>query len=434
MANNTMTKLATTTVGSGGASSVTFSAIPQTYTDLVIKTSSRTNGTNGTYFVNFNGSNLGSTALRLFAGNGVGGASGSFANSYFDYGNLSSSTSNTFSNSELYIPNYTSNNFKSLSGDTVLEDNGTNWELFLTAGIKQNTNPITSITIAPVIDTLIQQYSEFTLYGVYAGGTTTPSAPTIASATDLGGGTAQVTISSPAAIPYTVTSSPGGITATGMSPIQISGLSPQTSYTFTAQAVAPFGVSAASSASSSVSMYNGMTALATVTLGSSASSITFSSIPSGYSHLQIRYFARGTTTNRSESVLWQMNGYSTNGNYTRHSLWGEGGTASSGADTNSNGGLLQMPSGGTASNIFGVGIIDVLDYANTNKNKTIRTIGGYDSNGSSNGQDYQYVGLVSNLAITQGTAATTSFTLACYVYAGGSGFATGTTAVLYGVK
>ena len=174
--------------------------------------------------------------------------------------------------------------------------------------------------------------------------------------------------------------------------------------------------------------------IASQTLTSPSATITFSGIPSTFTHLQLRYFVRGTTTNRSESVLWQMNGYSSNGNYTRHTLWGEGGTASSGADTNSNGGILQMPSGGTASNIFGVGIIDILDYANTNKNKTLRTIGGYDSNGASNGQDYQYIGINSNLAITQATAATTSVTLTCYVYAGGSGFATGSTVQLYGIS
>jgi len=420
MANNTMTKLATTTVGSGGAASVTFSAIPQNYTDLVIKASSRTNGTNGTYFVNFNGSNLGSTALRLFAANGVSGTSNSFANSYFDYGNLSSSTSNTFSNSELYIPNYTSNNFKSLSGDTVLEDNGTNWELFLTAGIKQNTNPITSITIAPVVDTLIQQYSTFTLYGVYAGGTTTPSAPTIASATDLGGGTAQVTISSPAAIPYTVTSSPGGITATGMSPIQISGLSPQTSYTFTAQAVAPFGVSAASSASSSVSMYNGMTALATVSVGSGgSSSVSFSSIPSGYNHLQLRAYVL-TSGSITTDVVTQFNG-DTGANYSSHYFDGNGTTVYSGGSANLT--SVYAISQGNAT-YPSVAILDILDYSNTNKYKTTRSLLGVDANGTTS----QFAGIYSGS--WRNTAAITSINLT----AGSGSFNQYSTFVLYGVK
>jgi len=174
--------------------------------------------------------------------------------------------------------------------------------------------------------------------------------------------------------------------------------------------------------------------IATTTLTSATSTVTFSSIPSTYTHLQLRYIARGTTTNNDESVLWQMNGLSSNGNYTRHSLWGEGAVAQSGADTNSNGGLIQMPSGGNLSNTFGAGVIDVLDYASTSKNKTIRAFGGFDTNNSTNGQAYHYISLNSNLAITQGTTATTSFTFTCYVYAGGSGFAVGSSFALYGIR
>jgi hypothetical protein len=262
-----MTKLATTTVGAGGASSVTFSAIPQNYTDLVVKVSART--TNSANYDNallsINSVATGYTTLRLY-GNGTSAYSDSLSASTWYSGEVdgSTATSNTFGNLEIYLPNYTSSNFKSGAKDGVIENNATSATAGIHAFLVTNTSAITSLTFTASGNFV--QYSEFTLYGVYAGGVTTPSAPTIASATDLGGGTAQIAISSPSAIPYTVTSSPSGITATGMSPIQISGLSPQTAYTFTAQAVAPFGVSAASAASSSVSMYNGMTALATQTL------------------------------------------------------------------------------------------------------------------------------------------------------------------------
>lgn len=157
--------LASITVGAGGASSVSFTSIPQTFTDLIVKTSARNNGTNGTYFVNFNGTNTNTSALRFFVGSGTI-ASSAFSNSYFDYGAYSSTLANSFSNSELYIPNYASSNNKTLSGDTVISDNSISWSLFMTAGIKTETAAITSLTIAPVIDTLILQHSTFTLYGI----------------------------------------------------------------------------------------------------------------------------------------------------------------------------------------------------------------------------------------------------------------------------
>jgi hypothetical protein len=422
MANNTMTKLATTTVGSGGASSVTFSAIPQNYTDLIIKASVRMSNasTLGYNTIYFNGdTSVGNFYNYLYLDANLGGGPFSSSGStlpWFTNTPAASSTSSTFSNYELTIPNYTSSNFKSGSMDSVGENNasGGAWLDFY-AYLYKKTSPITSITITDIINSAnFLQYSEFTLYGVYAGGTTTPSAPTIASATDLGGGTAQVTISSPAAIPYTVTSSPGGITATGMSPINISGLSPQTSYTFTAQAVAPFGVSAASSSSSSVSMYNGMTALATVAVGSGGSStVTFSSIPSGYSHLQIRGISNATLS----GGYLRFNGDSGT-NYATHYLNGNGSTASAGAVTSST--YIYGILNGSAT--YAASIVDILDYTNTNKYKTTRTLSGADENGSG------YVNFTSG--VWMNTAAVTSITLSPQ----SGNFAQYSTFVLYGVK
>jgi hypothetical protein len=417
MANNTMTKLATTTVGSGGAASVTFSAIPQNYTDLVVKASARSDysSVNSSIYLYPNGVNTNTKSVTLYANSSSTGS--------VNYSNIiardidgANATANTFSNAEFYIPNYTSANFKSTSNDSVGETNASTGSILmgLSAGLWSNTSAITSIAL--YTDGNFVQYSEFTLYGVYAGGTTTPSAPTIASATDLGGGTAQVTISSPAAIPYTVTSSPGGITATGMSPIQISGLSPQTAYTFTAQAVAPFGVSAASSASSSVSMYNGMTALATVSVGSGgASSITFSSIPSGYSHLQLRVFGIGA----SYSYFSIKVNSDTGTNYAYHQLTGDGASVTAGSGTTT--ATMYGGQGSASASNGAVAVVDLLDYTNTNKYKTFRTLSGYDSNGSG--------GLWFRSGLWMNTAAITQIDLVA-----GSSFGQYSTAVLYGVK
>jgi hypothetical protein len=122
--------------------------------------------------------------------------------------------------------------------------------------------------------------------------------------------------------------------------------------------------------------------IATTTVGAGgASTITFSSIPSTYTHLQIRYTARQDASAIGQ-VFFRVNS-DTGGNYSSHLLYGDGGGVAAGSYTSDNysrTGLL----GGTslASNIFGVATIDILDYANTNKFKTTRTLSGIDANGS----------------------------------------------------
>ena len=423
MANNTMTKLQTVTVGSGGVASVTFSAIPQNYTDLVLKVSARgDSSTNGFGYVQFNGSSSNFQRIHL-DNNGGTPASYSASDNLSFSTTLSTNTANTFNSFDVYIPNYTSSNYKSFSVDCVVENNASTTNILdiLGANLWSNTSAITSVSFNSAPGNFVQ-YSIFTLYGVYSG-SSTPSTPTIASATDLGGGTAQIAISSPAAIPYTVTSSPSGITATGMSPINISGLSPQTSYTFTAQAVAPFGVSAASSASSSVSMYNGMTALATVTLGSPTGSIYFTSIPQNYNHLQVRIFGKNTGTSGSFDFSWMIFNSDSGANYAYHRIYGDGSSAQSSAGSNSSAIYYgEYPTTTGYSNIFGAGIIDILDYSNTSKNKTIRNLFGHDENGS--GRVGMYSGFWNS------TAAITAIQFNGNSY----NFQTGSTFVLYGVK
>lgn len=166
--------------------------------------------------------------------------------------------------------------------------------------------------------------------------------------------------------------------------------------------------------------------IATTTVGAGGvSSITFSSIPSTYTHLQIRFIAR---TNRAtavnDNVTISYNSDTNQNNYTYHDLVGLG-TASAaygtGAPT-----VNQMHSGsasGAASNIFGVGITDILDYTNTNKYKTLRNIGGVDTNGDGR------VAVTSGLWIS--TSVVTSITL---VPAVGTSFNQYSSFALYGIK
>ena len=130
---------------------------------------------------------------------------------------------------------------------------------------------------------------------------------------------------------------------------------------------------------------NNYSSIQTVTVGSGgASSITFSSIPSTYTHLQIRGIGRGTTSfSAGLSLYMQFNG-DTGSNYVAHQLYGDGSTAGAQASTSrTNTGAFQVFADSSAgSNVFGDVVADILDYSNTNKNKTVRVLGGFDNNGN----------------------------------------------------
>jgi hypothetical protein len=125
--------------------------------------------------------------------------------------------------------------------------------------------------------------------------------------------------------------------------------------------------------------------ISTVTVGGAGSAtITFSSIPSTYKHLQIRMTSRGTTSS-GFGIDIRFNNDS-GGNYSpSHYLEGTGSAAISGAAISGTPTLIEIygqPPSATTASVFGGSIIDVLDYANTNKYKTLRHLGGFDANGS----------------------------------------------------
>ena len=166
MANPTMTLIASNTVGSGGVASVTFSSIPSTYTDLLIKISARDLYPDVTpdILVTFNSSGSGYSNIWL-QGNGSSASSSSYSGAFIDIlSDGSTATTNTFSNIEMYIPNYTGSNYKSVSVNDVLENNATASYMRLLAGLWSNTAAITSISFAAA--TSFAQYSTFNLYGI----------------------------------------------------------------------------------------------------------------------------------------------------------------------------------------------------------------------------------------------------------------------------
>lgn len=162
---NTYVAIATVTVGSGGASDITFSSIPATYTDLLIKASVRGSYSGATIAFRLNpNSSTSSMASRVLYGDGASAAS--FTDT-IAYGNVTanSATSNTFGNLEFYIPNYAGSNNKSISGDGVTENNATSALTYFSASLWSNSSAISSIQMLPTVGTILQ-YSTATLYGI----------------------------------------------------------------------------------------------------------------------------------------------------------------------------------------------------------------------------------------------------------------------------
>ena len=163
--------------------------------------------------------------------------------------------------------------------------------------------------------------------------------------------------------------------------------------------------------------------IATTTVGAGgASSITFSSIPSNYTHLQIRVLARDSRANSATNLVIQFNG-DTAANYADHVLYGNSTSAVAGADVSQTSAVaIRVAGNNAASNCFGAGVIDILDYANTSKYKTMRSLSGFEDNSS--GQIWLISGLwISTSAVTSITIAPTTSPILQY-----SSFA------LYGIK
>ena len=121
--------------------------------------------------------------------------------------------------------------------------------------------------------------------------------------------------------------------------------------------------------------------IATVTVGSGgASTVSFTSIPSTYTHLQIRAIARGSA---ATNEIWAQFNSDTAANYSTHQVYGSGAAVgASGTASTSYAKVGELSGTNASASIFGVSVIDILDYANTNKYKTTRALTGTDINGS----------------------------------------------------
>ena len=166
--------------------------------------------------------------------------------------------------------------------------------------------------------------------------------------------------------------------------------------------------------------------IATTTVGAGGqATISFTSIPSTYKHLQIRAIMRSTFSDTDSFLKINLNS-DTGSNYPNHFLTGNGATAAAfGYSTTQYpyAFFSMYPAALASANLFGTAIVDLLDYADTNKNKTMRSLGGYDVNGAGVAR--------LNSAVWLNTAAVTRIDITDYR---GGNMAQYSSFALYGIK
>jgi hypothetical protein len=162
------------------AASVTFSSIPQTgYTDLKVVISARSDRsfTNDSLGLKPNNSTSNRSGRTLQGSGSAASSTTTTGEIVYAALNGNTATANTFSNIEIYCPNYTSGNYKSFSADGVMETNASGSDLSINAWLWSDVSPITSLVFYPIVGSNFVANSEFSLYGIAAVGTTPSVAP-----------------------------------------------------------------------------------------------------------------------------------------------------------------------------------------------------------------------------------------------------------------
>ena len=160
------------------------------------------------------------------------------------------------------------------------------------------------------------------------------------------------------------------------------------------------------------------------TLSASSASVEFNNIPGTYSHLQLRWMGRGTFNEGSAGQKVNFNSDTTS-SYTGHLLRGNGSSVFADAGTASTSAAFfgRVAAATAAAGTFGVFIMDILDYSNTSKYKTLRCLGGADLNGSGE--------IRFNSSAWLSTSAITSM---AFVITDGGSYTADSSFSLYGIK
>jgi hypothetical protein len=165
-------------------------------------------------------------------------------------------------------------------------------------------------------------------------------------------------------------------------------------------------------------------AISSVTVGSGgAANIEFTSIPATYQHLQVRLVARSSRAQNTDGLSIRLNGISTN-TYAYHNLNGDGSSATAAGSSSqpSVDDSIFLAANNLTSTIFAASVIDILDYASSSKNTTLRIFGGHDRNGG---------GVVT---VSSGLFASTAAVTSIRLFPAVGSFQEYSTAALYGVK
>jgi hypothetical protein len=179
-----------------------------------------------------------------------------------------------------------------------------------------------------------------------------------------------------------------------------------------------FGITASSNMSIKLTDFY---QIATTTATGSTADVTFSSIPQDYTHLQLRMIIKGHTANTNNTQI-RFNS-DTGTNYSWHYLRGTGSAAQSSAGATQSGMQIGNHPSTAVASAFAVFVVDILDYKDTNKFKTIRTISGYDLNNTD--------GVV---ALFSGNWRSTSAISTIRIFPGADSFGQYSSFQLYGVK
>ena len=171
---------------------------------------------------------------------------------------------------------------------------------------------------------------------------------------------------------------------------------------------------------------NSYASIATVPLQTSSVGV-FQNIPQTYTHLQVRVMTHDSGATSPIDIALRVGSSTTavdsGSNYAWHRLYGNGtGAYSDNGTSQSFISCAFCPGSGISSSIMGIAVIDILDYTNTNKYKTVRSLGGYDANGSGNANFHSGIWL--------NTAAIQSLS----VFAGSGGTTANNIFALYGIK
>jgi hypothetical protein len=160
----------------------------------------------------------------------------------------------------------------------------------------------------------------------------------------------------------------------------------------------------------------------TITVGTAVPSVSFTSIPQTYTHLQLRMSVRATNTTDATGTFLQFQFNSdTASNYFYHNLKGNGAAVEVGGQSGNVMYMERIAGNNQTANVFSPGVVDFLDYANTNKFKTTRSLLGFDANGQ--GQ------IAFDSGLWRSTSGITSISITPQL-----NFAVNSTFALYGVK